>query len=203
MLVRRLFAVLLLIATAVFTFVTPASAHTSLKSSNPAKGASLAAPPPAIVLTFSEPVQAEAGAITVAGPGGAQWTVGHADVAGAVVSAPVTPVGPAGQYTISYRVISADGDAVRGTVAFTLTAAVPAPVVPATTTTAPPTATTTAATTTTTAIPETTPSPTPAAQETTDSGGIPVWVWIAGAVVVVGLGVFLGLRARKGESPRE
>jgi copper resistance protein C len=198
MFVRRTLAVLLLIATAVLAFVTPASAHTSLKSSNPAKGASLATAPPEIVLTFSEPVQVETGAVTVAGPGGAQWTVGQVAVAGPVVTAPVTPAGPAGQYTISYRVISADGDAVRGTVAFSLTAAVPTPTTATTTT-----ATTTGTTTSTTPPPVTTQQTTPTAQQTDESGGVPVWVWIAGAVVVVALGVFLAVRAGRSRTSQD
>ncbi|MET0233799.1 MAG: copper resistance CopC family protein [Kibdelosporangium sp.] len=192
----------LLIAGAVLLAAgTPALAHTALKSSNPAKGASLPAAPPEITLTFSEPVRVEAGAITVAGPGGAQWTVGPAAVSGAVVTAPVTPAGPAGQYTINYRVISEDGDPVRGTVAFALTAAVPTPTSTLPPATSPTTTTTTPATTTSTAPPPAAaPQATPAAQETTESGGIPVWVWIVGAIIVVGAVVFAGLRFGKGKS---
>lgn len=203
MLVRRISAALLIAGTVLFAGGTPALAHTALKSSNPAKGASLPAPPAQITLTFSEPVQVEAGAITVAGPGGAQWTVGPAEVNGAVVTAPVTPAGPAGQYTINYRVISADGDPVRGTVPFALTAAIPTAT---STTTTPPTTTSSRAAETVTAIataPPATPQPAPAAQQNDDSGGIPVWVWIAGAVVVVGAGVFAGIRMGKSTSPED
>jgi methionine-rich copper-binding protein CopC len=197
MLVRRMSAALLIAGTVLLAGGTSALAHTELKSSNPAKGASLPAAPPEITLTFSEPVQVEAGAITVAGPGGAQWTVGQAAVTGAVVTAPVTPVGPAGQYTINYRVISADGDPVRGTVAFALTAAVPVPT-PTTTSSALPQTASAIAT-----APPATPQPTPAAQQDNDSGGIPVWVWIVGAVIVVGAGVFAGMRMGKSKSPQD
>jgi methionine-rich copper-binding protein CopC len=201
MLVRRMSAALLIAGTVLFAGGTPALAHTALKSSNPAKGASLQSAPPQITLTFSEPVQVEAGAITVAGPGGAQWTVGPAEVAGAVVTAPVTPAGPAGQYTISYRVISADGDPVRGTVPFALTAAVPVatPTAPPTTTTSQPATTTTATAT----EPPVTPQPTPAAQQDNDSGGIPVWIWVVVAVIVVVAGIFAGTRMRKPKSPED
>jgi copper resistance protein C len=198
MLVRRMSAALLIAGTVLFAGGMPALAHTALKSSNPAKGASLPAPPPQITLTFGEPVQVEAGAITVAGPGGAQWTVGPAEVTGAVVTAPVTPVGPAGQYTINYRVISADGDPVRGTVPFALTAAIPVG-----TSTTPPTTTSSRAAATITAIatvPPATPQPTPASQQGDDSGGIPVWVWVVGAVLIVGAGVFAGMRMGKSTS---
>jgi methionine-rich copper-binding protein CopC len=202
MLVRRMYAALLITGMVLLAGGTPALAHTALKSSNPAKGASLPSAPPEIVLTFSEPVQVEAGAITVDGPGGARWTVGPADVNGAVVTAPVTPAGPAGQYTINYRVISADGDPVRGAVPFALTAAVPV----APTSTTPPTTTSSRAaetiTATATATPETS-QPTPAAQQNDDSGGIPVWLWIVGALVVVGVGFLFAMRMRKPAPPED
>lgn len=202
MLARRMSAALLIAGTVLLAGGTPALAHTALKSSNPAKGASLPSAPPEITLTFSEPVQVEAGAITVAGPDGAQWTVGPADVNGAVVTAPVTPAGPAGQYTINYRVISADGDPVRGAVPFALTAAVPG----ATTSTTPPPTTRSRAAITlnaTATAPPTTPQPTPAAQQNDDSGGIPVWLWIVGALVVVGAGFFIAMRRGKSTPPED
>ncbi|RSM77669.1 copper resistance protein CopC [Kibdelosporangium aridum] len=199
---RRLSAALLLSATALQVTAAPALAHTSLKSSNPAKNASVATPPTQIQLTFSEPVQVEPGAISVAGPSGAQWTVGQATVANEVVTAPVTPVGPAGQYTINYRVISADGDPVSGKVPFTLTAAVAAPTTTTPTTTTPPPTTTSTTAPGQNGSAVTTATPTPAAQENEDSGGIPVWVWIVGAVVIVGLGVFAGLRFGKGNAEK-
>lgn len=193
MLIRRMSTALLLSATALLVTAAPALAHTSLKSSNPAKGAALAAPPRQLELTFSEPVQVEPGAVTVGGPDGTQWTVGQVTVSGPVVTAPVTPTGPAGEYVINYRVISADGDPVHGKVPFTLTAAVPAPTTTTQTTTSSP-----APTSTSQQQPAPAPqTPTPTAQQTEDSGGIPIWIWIAGAVLVIGAGIFVGLRARK------
>src|SRR6185295_12938797 len=102
---------------------TPAAlAHTSLQKSTPAAGASLAAPPAEVSLTFGEAVRLPASPIRVAGPGGAVWTVGQATVTGATVTAPVAATGPAGPYTLTWQVISDDGDTIRGTVRFTLTA---------------------------------------------------------------------------------
>jgi copper resistance protein C len=201
MLVRRMSAALLIAGTVLLAGGTPALAHTALKSSNPAKGASLPSAPPQITLTFSEPVKVEAGAITVAGPGGAQWTVGPAEVTGAVVTAPVTPAGPAGQYTINYRVISADGDPVRGTVPFALTAAVPVvtSATPPTTSSTQPAQTLTATATATLPVPQ----PTPAAQQNNDSGGIPVWIWIVGALVIVGAGILVATRMKQSKTPED
>lgn len=163
---RRIVASLLLATGALVVSAVPAAAHTELKSSNPPAGATLDAAPTQLELTFTEPVTGPS--IQVASPEGA-WTVGTPSVAGPVVTVPVTPAGPAGQHTITWKVVSADGDPVSGTVAFTLSKPVAAP-----TTTVPPTTTTTSAAASST--------PAPAASE--DGGGLPVWAW-----VVIGLGV--------------
>lgn len=181
---RRLATVLLLSGVAVVATATPAFAHAELTASSPAQNASLAEAPQQVQLTFSEAVTLPDNPVTVAGPDGASWTAGPASIAGAVVTVPVTPSGPAGAYTLTYNVISDDGDAISGTVQFTLTAAVPG-------------ATSTTATATSEPPPTTSPPTTaaPAASSTNDSGGgIPVWVWIVGAVVVVVGGLLLALR---------
>ena len=179
---RRLMLALLLGAAATVVTATPAFAHAELIASTPAEGAALAAPPEQVQLTFSEAVTLSANPVTVAGPDGASWTVGQPSVAGAVVTVPVQPAGPAGAYTLTYRVVSSDGDEIDGTVAFTLTAAVP-------TTQSPPPTTDITVTTT-----QTTTSAAAADAATDDSGGIPVWVWILVAVVVLAGGVVVALR---------
>lgn len=179
---RRMAAALLLAFAALGPTALPASAHTELKSSNPAKGAALPAPPQQVELTFTEAVTVPADAITVSGPDGTKWTVGAAAVAGAVVTAPVTATGPAGTYTITWKVVSGDGDPVSGTIDFSLSA-------PATTTT-----TTTVPTTT---VVTATSSAAPAAQAESDNGGVPIWVWIlVGVLVLAGIGTAIALRRR-------
>jgi methionine-rich copper-binding protein CopC len=191
MVLRRLTATFALAGLALVALATPAFAHAELKSSNPAKGASIASAPKQLELTFSEAVSPES--ITVTGPQGAQWTVGQVSVAGPVVTAPVTAVGPAGEYTVTYRVLSDDGDPVTGTVAFTLTTAA---------TTAPPT-TASPTTTDTTAAPTSNPQAAPTSGD--DSGGVPGWVWIVVAVaVVLAAGAIVGRRVlNKNEGPAE
>jgi methionine-rich copper-binding protein CopC len=171
-----------------------ALAHTSLQKSTPAAGASLAAPPAEVSLTFGEAVRLPAGPIRVAGPGGAVWTVGQATVAGATVTAPVTATGPAGVYTLTWQVIADDGDTIRGTVRFTLTAPA-APVVapaspPGTVVAAPPPATAAA---TPAAVPSAPAAP------AADEGGVPGWLWALGgaAVLAVAAGVVVARRARQ------
>lgn len=148
----------------------PASAHTELKSSDPAKGTSVSAETfKQVTLTFTEPVTQPT--VTIEG-----WTLGAPTMSGAVVTVPVTTPGAAGAYTLTWRVVSADGDPVSGTIPFTFVA--PAP----TTTSVPPTTTTEP----TTSASGNVSQPAPA------DDGIPGWVWIvAAAVVVLGAGGFV------------
>lgn len=175
----------LLAVGALLAMAPSALAHTELSSSDPGEGAALGAPPTQIRLTFDESVSLPADPLTVTGPEGATWALGPATLAGAVITAPVVqPAGPAGQYTINYRIVSADGDPVSGAVRFTLTA----PAATTTTTTPPPT--------TTEAPAQPTTSPAAAPAEPDDSGGIPLWVWFAGAVVLVILILGVAVRSR-------
>ena len=100
----------------------PALAHTSLVKSTPAAGAVLPTAPTTVSLTFGEAVTLPANPLQSTGPGGAAWTVGKATIDDATVSFPVSATGPAGPYTMAWQVISDDGDTVKGTVAFTLSA---------------------------------------------------------------------------------
>lgn len=180
----RLFGALLLALSGVLLVAGPASAHTELESSSPAEGASLAAPPRKIELTFEEPVTLQPDPISVTGPDGAKWSVGIPTVVDAVISAPVTPSGPAGAYTLTYKVVSDDGDKVTAAVHFTLTA---------------PVTSSSAAATSSAAAPVTpTPTPTPVG----DLGsGVPAWVWILVAVVVVPAAAVVALRFLRRPKP--
>lgn len=168
---RRLVVSALLAGLAVLGLSTPAFAHNVLVGSQPATGASLTTGPTQVRLDFNAPVQTGPNVITVLGPDGTHWErTENATVTGNSVSTPVAPLGPAGTYTVGYRIISADGHPVSGEVRFTLAkAGTGKPVTPA------------------------------AAGGTSDGGGsgggIPVWVWIIGAVVVLGAGLFLALRS--------
>lgn len=169
MVIRRLTAVFAFVGLILVSSVTPAFAHAELISSNPAKDASLGTPPRQLQLTFNETVSPQS--ITVTGPQGAQWTVGEIKVEGPVVTAPVIPSGPEGQYTISYRVLSDDGDVVNGTVAFKLTTAVINM-----TATAPPSSTAAA----------------PGSSK--HSEGMPIWLWILAIAVLLVAGSVIGRR---------
>ncbi|MGW4061510.1 copper resistance CopC family protein [Amycolatopsis sp. NPDC004747] len=180
----RLFGALLLALSGVLLVAGPASAHTELESSSPAEGASLAAPPRKIELTFEEPVTLQPDPISVTGPDGAKWSVGTPTVVDAVISAPVTASGPAGAYTLTYKVVSDDGDKVTAAVHFTLTAPV----------------TSSSAAATSSAAAPVTPTPTPAPAGDLGSG-VPAWVWILVAVVVVPAAAVVALRFLRRPKP--
>lgn len=152
------------------------AAHNELLGSDPSDGARLEAGPARVILTWDQPAQRGFSTVVVTGPDGTQWQAGPATEDGTVVSAPVRPLGPAGEYTAAYRIISADGHPVRGAVRFTLTT--PGTGTPAT---PPPNA-------------DRSNSATPA----TDTGSVgTVWPWLAGAGALLVVGLGMALRARR------
>lgn len=183
---RRPLLILPMTLLALFAAVPMASAHTTLTASDPAEGASVAAPPSQITLTFNEPVKPEATTVTVAGADGTAWTVGQITAKDATVLVPVTPAGPAGPYTLTFKIDSVDDHPVTGTVKFTM--AVPA----ATTTTVPPTTTTTAPSSSAPAV-----DPAASSSQPTGDGGVPFWVWIIVAVVVLAAAAFVVGRRKR------
>jgi methionine-rich copper-binding protein CopC len=179
--VRRLLVPVVLAGLAVFGFATPALAHNVLVGSNPASGSSVASGPSEVRLDFNAPVQFGANYLTVIGPDGNHWEkTDNATVSGDSVSTAVAPLGPAGVYKIGYRIISADGHPVSGEVSFTLTTAGTGTPPPQSGSGGAPAAATGG-----------TSAPATAA---TTSAGVPVWVWVLGAVILLGVGLFFGLR---------
>jgi methionine-rich copper-binding protein CopC len=99
-----------------------ANAHSQLASSTPADGAVLDAAPDLVTLVFNEDLLPDANTMAIV------------DASGNVVSStPVQPVGPqvsipwpqdlpAGEYQVSYRVVSGDGHPVLGAISFSYAA---------------------------------------------------------------------------------
>jgi methionine-rich copper-binding protein CopC len=154
----RLIAVsLLLLAVTIGATVTAggASAHAARVSVDPPENAAVSTGPTRVSATFNEDLQTTFAAMTVIGPDRNLWSSGQPQVRGAVVSVGVRPFGPAGNYTANYRVTSADGHVVSGSWSFRLTTAGTG-----------------------------TPGPT-ADNSDTDSGDLPVWPFVVGAVALV------------------
>ncbi|MCV7099219.1 copper resistance CopC family protein, partial [Mycobacterium palustre] len=98
-----------------------ASAHAARVSAEPADNATVATGPQRVSATFNERLQTTFAAMTVVGPDGNVWSTGDPTVQGAVVGVGLRPLGPAGTYTVNYRVTSADGHVVSGSWSFRLT----------------------------------------------------------------------------------
>ncbi|MDT7632350.1 MAG: copper resistance protein [Pseudonocardiales bacterium] len=163
-----------------------AFAHDVLTASDPANGASLATGPSKVTLTFDLPVKEYFSTITVVGPDGNHFEAGPSTVDGSTVSAPVQPLGPAGGYTVGYRIVSDDGHPVSGLVRFTLTQAGPGHGVPA------------AEAAGSSAGPNAPSATGSGSGSGSGSGGIPAWPWILGGVLLVAAGAAIALRLGKG-----
>ncbi|GAB3678260.1 copper resistance CopC family protein [Angustibacter aerolatus] len=170
---------------AVLVAAGPAAAHDELESTNPADGATVAAVPDAIVLTFGEPALAVGTRLVVTGPSG-QVQQGAPRVVDEEVRQPLAAGAPAGRYDVQWRVTSADGHPVSGEFRFTAKGAAasttpssPAAATASTTATA---GTATAASTATTATGSAAEDP---AEQTSSTG----------RVLLVGLGVLVLLGA--------
>ena len=112
-----------------------ASAHATRIATDPAEDAELTQSPQRVSATFNETLQPAFAAMTVVGPDGNLWSDGDPQVQGAVIGVGVRPLGPAGTYTVNYRVTSADGHVVSGSWSFRLAVAstgTPGPAVAAT-----------------------------------------------------------------------
>lgn len=157
-----LFTLLMLALTA-----GPASAHSVVTGSTPEDGAQIAAGPEQVSVTFNEALQEAFASLTVVGPDGNLWSKSDPIVSGATVSTEVGELGPTGEYTIAYRVTSADGHPVSGTRTFTLTEEGSG-----------------------------TPGPAAGAGESDESGsgGVPIWVFVVAGVVVFAGALAFALR---------
>ena len=168
-----------------------ASAHDRLVSSNPADGSTVSFPKQ-IILTFNESV-ASVGAVIVVKNGDQEWQNGVPKVDGRTVTQEVR-TGPAGNYTVAWRVTSADGHPISGQFAFTGTT--------------PSTSTATASTTssgTVVGLPGAVTSPgLPTQQKPTDSTNNAPWIialGAMGALILIGLLLAIGQRRLKDDEP--
>jgi copper resistance protein C len=143
-----------------------ASAHAIRISTDPAQDAALSQGPGRVSATFNEKLQTSFAAMTLVGPDDNLWSTGPAKVDGAIASVALLPLGPVGIYTVNYRVTSADGHVVSGSWSFRLTQTGTG-----------------------------TPGP-PVAASGPDEGGVPIWPFVAAAVVIVAAGAWWAVRRR-------
>lgn len=103
------------------TVAGPALAHSDLVSSDPEDGSTVTSPPRTIVLVFNETVQDTGSAVVVTGPEDQRIDdPASLQVDGARVVVVVDGQAPSGAYTVAYRVVSADGHVITGSVQYRL-----------------------------------------------------------------------------------
>jgi methionine-rich copper-binding protein CopC len=118
--VALLVALLALVLSGQVATAVPASAHDYLVSTSPEIDGTADTAPPRVTLTFNEAVNTRFSTVQVTGPTGGVWQNGSPEVLGATVTQRLLPLGPAGPYRVTWRVVSADGHPIGGTFAFTL-----------------------------------------------------------------------------------
>ena len=107
------------IAFAALGLAGPASAHDAAESTSPAQGASLAAPPNEVSVTFSNKPLGIGSSFSVKDAGGTEWADGSVQIVDNVATQKLRPGGPAGMYTVAWRVVSSDSHPIEGTFTFT------------------------------------------------------------------------------------
>lgn len=95
----------------------PAAAHNALASTAPADGSTVQQAPAEIVLTFNQPALALGTSLVVTDPTGQQVQTGQPKLVDNTVTQTLRP-GPAGAYTVLWRVTSADGHPISGQLTF-------------------------------------------------------------------------------------
>ena len=99
----------------------PAAAHSTLLSSTPEDGAELDEAPDAVVLTFNENITDLGTDIVISGPDGEDAGSGETEIDGPDVTRQLGDGLTAGEYTVTWRAVSADGHPIDGELTFTLT----------------------------------------------------------------------------------
>jgi copper resistance protein C len=159
--------------------VGSAAAHSELVSSSPADGARLVTAPATVELTFNEPVSDVGLQVVARGPVGIV-ELPPAQVVGTQVITEWPQSAPPGEYVVSYRVVSADGHPIDGTLAMTIESD------------------TTSGTSADVGQSAIAAEPSPIAAEAATDGGFPWWIAVVAVIggVGIGAGIARGMRRR-------
>ena len=167
------------------------SAHADLQVSTPEDGESLEVAPEEIRLTFSEELFEELVEISILDAAGDLYsTIGveQTPPPGTDVIFPWPPQAPPGEYSIAYRVVSADGHPVTGTVSFSYAATAPEPsaLEPSSSDSAPSAQSSTPASSPTASAPFASPASESSTSSSTDSSSVTPFV-VIGVVLLLGV----------------
>lgn len=111
-----------LLLSSVLLAAGPASAHDAAESSTPANGSTVAGVPEKVSVTFNNRPLGIGSQFLVKDAGGTNWSEGPVEIVDNVASQRLKPGAPAGQYTVSWRVVSSDSHPIEGTFTFTAAA---------------------------------------------------------------------------------
>lgn len=118
---HRTLAAVVLTVLALLVPVSAASAHDSLVGTSPTDGQTLDVAPEAIELTFTNPPVELGSEVSVADADGTNWADGPVQIVGDTATQPLKPGAPAGEYTVTWRVVSSDSHPIEGVYTFTTT----------------------------------------------------------------------------------
>ena len=180
--IRALLATVTVMIAAVLG-ASPAAAHSELVSSAPADGSAQSAPPAQVVLTFNE-IISDAGLQVVAqGPSGSV-ALPAPTVNGTTVTTEWPQTESGGEYQVSYRVVSADGHPIDGTIRFSYPGEADDP------------AAASAADSSAAAVPVPLSETTDATVSETE-GGFPLWLPVVVVIVGVAIGASIARALRR------
>lgn len=109
----------LLALVAIVLGAVPASAHAALVGTDPGSRSTQATEPSSVTLRFNENVGNAQ--VAARAPDGSTITVSEIHAVDNAVTATLAEVGQKGLYAVSYRVVSADGHPVSGTITYSVT----------------------------------------------------------------------------------
>lgn len=117
---RRLVIAMVALLATFLGGIPAAQAHDYLVGSTPKPNSTVSAPLKQVSLEFNDIVLTRPAPpqLTVRGPGGRYYETGCATVSDATVDVPVA-LGGAGKYTVTWRIVSADGHPVSDSISFT------------------------------------------------------------------------------------
>lgn len=100
--------------------IAPASAHDAVTGTSPTDGESLGSVPDAIEISFTDTPLSLGSEILVEDAQGRDWTTGEVEITGNSATQPIDPDSPAGEYTVTWRVVSSDSHPIEGAFDFTV-----------------------------------------------------------------------------------
>lgn len=173
------------------TAIAPvAQAHSELVSTDPADGAVLDAPPATVSFTFNEALLPDFVRFVGTDPNGQTGDLPVSSVEGPTATIDWPATAPAGEWRVSYRVVSQDGHPIEGGITFTYAGASPT----TTPTSAAPTTGAPTSAAPTTAAPS--PSTSPAADTSGGTSGLLIAGLAVGIIVIAGIVIALVARRR-------